>query len=164
MRMTGTAIAIVATALTLGACGGGATVDNQGNAPQTVPPLVKSTKTQEAAEGTSTSVPTSTTRADGGAAAPAPKDGAVQEVSTLPASPTRPEKEQRLLDELKKQGIKVEGVEDQMVSVADGVCVSDKDNTTVGAVSGQLIEQKRTDKSFEDVSGILVKTAKEAYC
>lgn len=164
MRITGTAIAIAAIALTLGACGGGATVDNEESAPATVPPLVKSTKTVEVEVETSTSVPTSEPRAVGGTATSAPKDGAVQEVAELPSVPARPAKEQRLLDALQKQGIKVEGVEDQMLSVADGICIEGKNNATVGAVSGQLIEQKRTDKKFKAVSDILVKTAKEAYC
>lgn len=161
MRNTVSAIAIVATALVLGGCGGGATVDNGQAVPSSVAPLTKTSKTDQV---TSTSQPTPTPRAGGGAAAPGPQDGAVQEVSALPSAPARPEKEQRLLEELKKQGINVDGVEDQMVSVAGGVCHSGEKNDTVGAVSGQLIEQKRTDKKFEDIRGILVKTAKEAYC
>lgn len=161
MRRTVTAIALAATALTLGACGGGATVDNQESMPTAVAPL---TKTGKSEQPTSTSRPTSEPRTGGGAAAPAPQDGAVQEVSALPSAAPRPDKEIRLLDELKKQGINVDGVEDQMVSVADGVCHAGKANDTVGAVSGQLIEQKRTEKKFEDVTGILVKTAQEAYC
>lgn len=166
MRKTVCITALAATALTLGACGGGATVDNGSGAPSTVAPLAKPSKTATAtSEVASTSArPTSTSQPGGGAAAPAPRDEAVQEVSSLPTAQARPAKEQKYLDELSKQGIKVEGVEDQMVSVASGVCVKEEGNTTVGAVAGQLVEQHRTDKKPEDIAGILVKSAKEAYC
>ncbi|MFV8395728.1 DUF732 domain-containing protein [Corynebacterium hindlerae] len=161
MRNTATVVALAAVALTLGACGGGATVDNEKATPSTVAPLAK----VPGVEGTPASTsPAKPPRSGGEAAAPAPRDEAVQEVSALPTPAPRPEKEQKLLDDLKKQGIKVEGVEDQMVSVADGICTQDKDNPTVGAVSGQLIEQQRTDKKPEEVADILVKSAKGAYC
>lgn len=164
MRNTVTIIAIATAALSLGACGGGATVDNQTSAESTVPPLVKTTKTSVVETSTSSSVPTSESMPGGGVAAPAPRDQAAQEVSALPTAQPRSAKEKQFLDQLSKQGIKVDGVEDQMISVAGGVCISDKNNPIVGAVAGQLVEQKRSSKKPEEVADVLVKTSKEAYC
>lgn len=164
MRNTVTFIAIAAAALTLGACGGGATVDNE-DVPPTVAPLAKPTKSVTSVEATEASTSKAKPADVGaGAAAPAPRDEPAQEVSAIPTAPVRSDQEERFLEELNKRGIKVEGVEDQMVSVAEGVCANTKDELTLGAVSGQIVEQKRTDKKPNEVADILVKTAKEAYC
>ncbi|MEJ5927795.1 hypothetical protein WG915_04080 [Corynebacterium sp. H128] len=166
MRKTVCVIALATVAISLGACGGGATVDNQNGPQETVPPLAKSSKSVSAeATPTSTSTGTPSPKAGGGAAAPAPKDEAAQEVSAVPTAAPRPDNEKRYLEELDKQGVKVAGVEDQMVSIADGICTGKgEEQYTLGAVSGQLVEQKRTEKKPEEVSQLLVKTAKDAYC
>lgn len=177
----GGSVMIVAVALGLTACGGGATVDNQGQA--TVAPLSRpSMSSASPASGTGTATaspsesahPRATEPRVGGGVAPAPKDQPAQEVSAVPTPEAHySDREKHFLDELKNKGINVDGVEDQMLGAAGQVCTDKpapqpaqpaQPNYLVEAIAGQLVEQKRSDKPAEEVVSIIAKAAQDAYC
>ncbi|MDU0479140.1 hypothetical protein QVA66_07790 [Staphylococcus chromogenes] len=171
MRKLSGSILLATAGLLLTACGGGATVDNQSATQATVAPLSKAAKPSGSEQTTASASksPEATkepSKSDGApAAAPAPRDKAAQEISALPTSgPKRSASESKYLEALQKQGIKVEGIEDQMIGAANQACQKDRDNYLVGAIAGQLVEQKRTEKKAEEVADIITKSAKDGYC
>lgn len=172
MRKLSGSVMLATAGLLLAACGGGATVDNQ-NAPQaTVAPLSKAhSSAAEKPSGSATAQPSSLATSEasrsngGGAVAPAPKDQAAQEVTALPSGgPKRTDAETKYLGKLKEQGIKVEGIEDQMIGAANQVCMQEKGNYLLGAIAGQVVEQQRSQKKPEEVADIISKSAKDGYC
>lgn len=164
-KITGGAL-VAAVAFGLVACGSGATVDNQKADQATVAPLSKATKASTS--GTATATPTGTeqpSRAAGAPAAPAPRDGAAQEITALPSQGAkRTDKQTKYLETLTKQGIKVEGVEDQLFGTAADVCTKGKDSVLPGVAAGQLVEQRRTEKKPDEVASIISQAAKDGFC
>ncbi|AKK04154.1 hypothetical protein [Corynebacterium epidermidicanis] len=165
MRKLGGSLVIITAGLLLAGCGGGATVDNQAATAVSVAPLSKAplASTSASVSPSATASPRQNDAPVG--AAPRPRDEAAVEISALPSDgPKRTDSESKYLDELKKQGIRVEGIEDQMLGAASQVCLNEKDNYLIGAIAGQVVEQKRTDKKPAEVADIITKAAKDGYC
>lgn len=165
-----TLAALCAGALTLSACGGGATVEDSSvpTTGSTVTSLSKDTaaaKTSDAADSTETTDPGKHQNANN-RPAPAPRDQGAREISEAPsAAPAYSETDRALLDRLQKDGVKTDGVEAQMIGTANTVCQEEKDyRTTVRAVAGQLIEQNRTDLPLDRAAAVIETAAREAYC
>ncbi len=56
----------------------------------------------------------------------------------------------------------VDGVEDQLLGAGQGACGDDE--ITIPAVAGQLIEQQRSDKDFDELTKLLQNNARSALC
>ncbi|KAA8719855.1 DUF732 domain-containing protein [Corynebacterium spheniscorum] len=164
-----TLVALCAGALTLSACGGGATVEDS-TAPTTGSTITSLSKDTA---GAKTSTTDSTETTDPGKhqnannrPAPAPRDQGAREVSEAPsAAPVYSDTDRALLERLQKDGVKTDGVEDQILGTANTVCHEEEDyRTTVRAVAGQLIEQNRTDLPLDRAAAVIETAAREAYC
>lgn len=167
-------VATVLAALTLSACGGGATVENDDVS--SVAPTTRSSESPEASESetesesTSSSTTESSRQAPGGAAPaePQPEDGAAKEIDEIPEqTPQRSPEEEALLEEIGEGGIDVAGVEEQLIGAANTVCdaaAQDSESVILPAVAGQLIEQGKTDLSHEEATSLIDSVARSAYC
>lgn len=164
-----TLVALCAGALTLSACGGGATVEDS-TAPTTGSTITSLSKDTA---GAKTSTTDSTETTDPGKhqnannrPAPAPRDQGAREVSEAPsAAPVYSDTDRALLERLQKDGVKTDGVEDQILGTVNTVCHEEEDyRTTVRAVAGQLIEQNRTDLPLDRAAAVIETAAREAYC
>ncbi|MEH0147760.1 hypothetical protein V6D40_08825 [Corynebacterium sp. Q4381] len=155
------AAAVVGTALTLAACGGGsATVDaSDATTPATTAPTTSS-------GGTATVTETSTSKSSS-AQAPAraggPEDQPARDVEEVPAvtSDFSPQ-ERAFLDQLSNNGLNIEGVEDQLTATGLNVCANDM--ITRDAVAGQLVEQRRTDMTPEALGELITAAARDNLC
>ena len=100
---------------------------------------------------------------ESGNAAP-PADGPAQEVSSIPTPAQQlSDADKTYFDALTAGGIKVEGVENQMIGAAQVVC-QNQFPQAVQAVGGQLVEQKRTSLSPEEAVSLIETSARKAYC
>lgn len=162
-------VGVVATAVT--ACGG-ATVENSPSE-TSIAPLTRSVApSSDASASPSEDAESSTAAASEPGAerpeAPLPQDQPAQEVSEIPDNSLQLSGADReYLDALKAEGVDVEGVEDQLIGTASVVCGSEGaplDGATIGAVAGQLIEQGRTTKAFEELVTSIDSSARKAYC
>lgn len=166
IKYAGLAVTLT-VALGLSACGGGATVENNGTPPETesVAPLTRDNDTQTT-EPTEEDTEPPAPPAD--PAEPQPEDQGAQEIDEIPEqSIERSPAEEDLLTEVGEGGVDVAGVEDQVIGAAATICDtedSETDNVIVPAVSGQLIEQGRTELSHEEVTELIESTARSAYC
>lgn len=165
-----TLVALCAGALTLSACGGGATVEDSSvsTTASTLASLSKDTASAKASttvDSTETSDPGKHQNANN-RPAPAPRDQGAREVSEAPAAePVYSETDRALLERLQKDGVKTDGVEDQIIGTANTICHEEADyRTTVRAVAGQLIEQNRTDLPLDRAAAVIETAAREAYC
>lgn len=93
-----------------------------------------------------------------------PADGPAQEVSSIPTPAQQlSDADKTYFDALTAGGIKVEGAENQMIGAAQVVC-QNQFPQAVQAVGGQLVEQKRTSLSPEEVVSLIETSARKAYC
>lgn len=154
-------------ALGLSACGGGVTVENNGASPEaeSVAPLTRDNDTpttEPTEEDTEAPVPPAAP------AEPQPEDQGAQEIEEIPEqSIERSPEAEELLTEVGEGGIDIAGVEEQIIGAAATICDTEDtetDNVIVPAVSGQLIEQGRTELSHEEVTELIETTARSAYC
>lgn len=144
---------------TLTACGGSATVE--GDKATVTPTTTTATSTTATA---TTSATTTTPRASGGAAVP-PGDGdrPAREVETVPDQATGySPAEEAFLEQLRENGLNIEGVEDQLTATGFSVCSNDM--ITRDAVAGQLVEQRRTDMDPAALGQLLTDTARANLC
>lgn len=176
-RYTGLVVTVLAS-LTLAACGGDATVENDDVS--SVAPLTQTDDPAEEATGETDPAETETTTEDSEstgepgapappAAQPQPEDGAAEEIEEIPEqAPQRSAEEEALLGELSDGGINVAGVEEQLIGAANTVCESEaageETNVIVPAVAGQLIEQGQTELSNEEATELIDSAARSAYC
>lgn len=165
MRRLLTALCGVALAGGLVACGGDATVDNNG-APSSVAPLTRENREDGASETSSSATSTSSSVSS---AAREPSQGGedrgAREVQGAPQQQNRSAEEQKFIDDLTREGLDVNELEDTIVASAQNLCANpEQAGTLINAVAGQLVEQGRTDKSVEDVAALIENTAKKAYC
>lgn len=156
------AVSVVATAC------GGATVENS-STDTTIAPLTRSVAPSESpSEGADASTSAPSESVAQSPEAPLPQDQPAQEVSEIPDNSLQLSGVDReYLDSLKADGVDVEGIEDQLIGTASVVCGSEGaplDEATIGAVAGQLIEQGRTTKAFEEVVDMINSSARKAYC
>lgn len=156
------AVSVVATAC------GGATVENS-STDATIAPLTRSVAPSESpSEGADASTSAPSESVAQSPEAPLPQDQPAQEVSEIPDNSLQLSGVDReYLDSLKADGVDVEGIEDQLIGTASVVCGSEGaplDEATIGAVAGQLIEQGRTTKAFEEVVDVINSSARKAYC
>ncbi|WP_070768958.1 hypothetical protein [Corynebacterium sp. HMSC04H06] len=153
-----------AASLGLAACGS-ATVDNdnEAEAPTSVAPLERGSESESASASESESAESSTT-ASAPAGDRAPEDRGAEEISEIPS----PEEDSSagdadFLGAAGERDIDTAGVEAQLVSAAQRVCV-EEEPITLNAISGQLIEQGRTDLDYEELTRFLADEARSAYC
>lgn len=156
------AVSVVATAC------GGATVENS-STDTAIAPLTRSVAPSESpSEGADASTSAPSESVAQSPEAPLPQDQPAQEVSEIPDNSLQLSGVDReYLDSLKADGVDVEGIEDQLIGTASVVCGSEGaplDEATIGAVAGQLIEQGRTTKAFEEVVDVINSSARKAYC
>lgn len=165
------AVFVVAVSMVATACGG-ATVENSPTETSIAPltrSVAPSADLSESASAT-TEVEESSATEPGAdrPEAPLPQDQPAQEVSEIPDSSLQLSGVDReYLDSLKADGVDVEGVEDQLIGTASVVCGSEGaplDQATIGAVAGQLIEQGRTTKEYEELVSLIDSSARKAYC
>lgn len=153
-----------AASLGLAACGS-ATVDNdnEAEAPTSVAPLERGSESESASASESESAENST-KASAPAGDRAPEDRGAEEISEIPS----PEADSSagdadFLGAASERDIDTAGVEAQLVSAAQRVCV-EEEPITLNAISGQLIEQGRTDLDYEELTRFLADEARSAYC
>ncbi|CAB0715286.1 hypothetical protein FRC0028_02218 [Corynebacterium diphtheriae] len=168
------AVGLAAVAcLALAGCGEATvTVEEQSTsvAPLTKPSkaAAKSSESNSAKASTSASRSAEPTAVMGGPAGePQENDVPGKQVSEVPQQSFEPTKQDKgYLESLEKGGVKVEGVESQMVGLGNLVCgkADGVNPATVQAVAGQLIEQKRTTKNFDELVKLIESSAKSAYC
>ncbi|AZA08322.1 DUF732 domain-containing protein [Corynebacterium pseudopelargi] len=154
-RLAGCVLAAVLASTTLAACGS-ATVEDESTsvaplsktASSTPSQSKKSKATQEQAEQT--------------------QDRPAQEIDQVPEEKlVLSKQDSAYLDQLDKDGVDTKGVERELLTVASLVCSEDgspMNSATVQAVAGQLVEQGKTDKDFEQTAQALEASAKKAYC
>lgn len=146
-------LAAVALALSLAACGS-ATVEDS---PSSVAPLSKKPSPSSSKVTQQQQQPKDENQ-----------DRPAQEIDDVPEQELVLSKEDSAyLSGLKDEGVKTEGVERELLNVASLVCAKDgnpMNSATVQAVAGQLVEQGRTDKSFEETAKALEAGAVKAYC
>ncbi|MEX3558705.1 hypothetical protein [Corynebacterium sp. LK2522] len=156
----------VAASLGLAACGS-ATVDNDNEAagPTSVAPLERGSETESASASESESAESSSKPS---AAAPAgdraAEDRGAEEISEIPS----PEADASagdadFLRAVGERDIDAAGVETQLVSAAQRVCV-EEEPITLNAIAGQLIEQGRTELDYEELTRFLTDEARSVYC
>ena len=157
----GAAVLLAAGALLTGC--GSATVE-EGEATETsVAPLERGSESESASASESESVENST-KASAPAGDRAPEDRGAEEISEIPS----PEADSSagdadFLGAAGERDIDTAGVEAQLVSAAQRVCV-EEEPITLNAISVQLIEQGRTDLDYEELTRFLADEARSAYC
>ena len=155
-----------AASLGLAACGS-ATVDNdnEAEAPTSVAPLERGSESESASASESESAESSTKdSAPAPAGDRAPEDRGAEEISEIPS----PEADASagdadFLGAVGERDIDAAGVETQLVSAAQRVCV-EEEPITLNAIAGQLIEQGRTELDYEELTRFLADEARSAYC
>ncbi|AQQ16222.1 hypothetical protein CGLAU_11455 [Corynebacterium glaucum] len=151
--------ATLAAAFTLTACGGSATVDSE-DSTETSTTVATAASSSESSSSTATVTQTSTRQP----AAPAgPVDQPARELDSVPeqADPFTAE-ETGYLNQLRENGVNVEGVEDELTVTGHSVC-SDE-TITRDVVAGQLVEQRRTDMTPEAVGQLVTDAARANLC
>ncbi|AZA10522.1 hypothetical protein [Corynebacterium gerontici] len=146
-------LAALALALSLTACGS-ATVEDS---PTSVAPLSKTASSSTSKAPKKKQQPSEENQ-----------DRPAQEIDNVPDQQLVLSKEDKAyLSGLKDQGVNTEGVERELLNVASLVCTKDDNpvnSATVQAVAGQLVEQGRSDKSFEETAKAIESGAAKAYC
>lgn len=163
-------VALGASLCVLTACSSGVVEEA---AEQTVAPLSRTAapSTQETTSA-ATDTKADSAKSSKGAESEEPsamQDKAAGEVSAIPErQPQLADADQRYLEDLHKAGINTDGIEDELRNVAQVKCFSEDEagfgDATVQAIAGQLIEQKRAEGSFEEVSAAIAQAAQNAYC
>lgn len=147
------------TSVSLVACGGSTATDSASES--SIAPLTRAAKPSTSAAVTATS---STAAVQPEKKKNLPVDGAAEEVSEIPdPSIQLSDADKNYLGLLKDGGIKVEGVENQMIGAAEVVC-GDQFPAAIHAVAGQLVEQNRTELTVEEVIPLIEKSARASYC
>ena len=70
--------------------------------------------------------------------------------------------EETYLEQLRENGLNVEGVEDQLTATGRTVCSDD--TVTRDAVAGQLVAQRRTDMDPAALGTLIADTARANLC
>lgn len=171
-RRVGAVAAALLLTGALAACGGDATVDNEGDGSPSVTASPDATETTETAERTQT--PTAEPPRDGGAGGgtDAPRDGEVSEVDPdEPAGETaaRTEQDDVYLAELADNDINLDEtwIQDQAIAAAHEHCLAieeGRDGFAVPLAAGQLEVLEFTDVDPDDIERIMGEAAERHYC
>lgn len=154
-------LALVAAAGLLTACGSTATDTVETSF---VAPLTRSAKPSEGSAAASASASASPQTGTDTAAAATAADRPAQEVSTVPTpTPKFTEAGEKFLKEISDQGVDIVGVEAQLIATAQIVC-SGEFGAAVEAVAGQVVEQGRTTKDYNEILTLIDTSAKKLYC
>lgn len=172
-------LALVGAVLCLGLAGcDSATVDSDSGNDTSVAPLSREKTSEESTTSSSESASSSASSSqepseskddskdsaeprNGSGSANSPEDRGAREISEIPSAQL-PKEESAYLDSLKDAGVNVNGVEDQLLGAGQGAC--GEDEITIPAVAGQLIEQQRSDKDFDELTKLLQDNARSALC
>lgn len=172
-------LALVGAVLCLGLAGcDSATVDSDSGNDTSVAPLSREKTSEESTTSSSESASSSASSSqepseskddskdsaeprNGSGSANSPEDRGAREISEIPSAQL-PKEEAAYLDSLKDAGVNVNGVEDQLLGAGQGAC--GEDEITSPAVAGQLIEQQRSDKDFDELTKLLQDNARSALC
>ncbi len=172
-------LALVGAVLCLGLAGcDSATVDSDSGNDTSVAPLSREKTSEESTTSSSESASSSASSSEepseskhdskgsaeprnGSGSANSPEDRGAREISEIPSAQL-PKEEAAYLDSLKDAGVNVDGVEDQLLGAGQGACGDDE--ITIPAVAGQLIEQQRSDKDFDELTKLLQNNARSALC
>lgn len=168
-------LALVGAVLCLGLAGcDSATVDSDSGNDTSVAPLSREKTSEESNTSSSESASSSASSSEepseskgsseprnGSGSANSPEDRGAREISEIPSAQL-PKEEAAYLDSLKDAGVNVDGVEDQLLGAGQGAC--GEDEITIPAVAGQLIEQQRSDKDFDELTKLLQDNARSALC
>lgn len=173
-RRLSLAVAVALCAIGVSACGG-STVDNtQADPQETIAPLERNGGDGEdggdgkkSDKGDDSDEEKSADESDGEDAEKREDRGA-REVEEIPAGDNElTEEDKKFLTALIDEKIDIKGVEYQLIGSATATC-KDGDNdfssAMLKAVSGQLVEQGRTEKKFAEVHKLVQGSAKDAYC
>ena len=169
-RVARRSIAAIALIATLTACGGAA---EEEAIPTTVAPLKPSDAPQTSTSASaSTSAAPSSSRAASAApqasAAPTFAQDSSREISAIPtAEPTHSSEDTSYLDSVAGDGITTTGVENQLIGIAQDICLAKSNGTTsylVEGFAGQLKEQNLTDLEPPRAAEIITNAATRAYC
>lgn len=160
MRQLRTAAVLVASCLALAACGS-ATVESEDT---TESSAASATPTSSAEASTAESPTAEKTEepAEAPASAPEAEQPAREVESVPPAGSTYTAEEERFLDEIRNNGVNVEGVEDQITATGHSLCAGT--DFTRDAVAGQLVEQRRTNLDPADLASLIEETAHAHLC
>lgn len=160
MRQLRTAAVLVASCLALAACGS-ATVESEDT---TESSAASATPTSNAESSTAESSTAEQTSEPAEAPAPAPEaEQPAREVESVPPSgSTYTAEEERFLDEIRNNGVNVEGVEDQITATGHSLCAGT--DFTRDAVAGQLVEQRRTNLDPAALASLIEETAHAHLC
>ncbi|MDO4761157.1 MAG: DUF732 domain-containing protein [Corynebacterium sp.] len=165
MKRFGAVVAVASAACVLVSCGSSEVSDESST--QTIAPLTRSASPSVSSAASSSAVATKEEGRSGSAAAPnrpLPTDEGAREVTEVPTPELQlSDADKAYLDELKHAGIKVEGVENQMIGAAQVVC-GEQFPAAIHAVAGQLIEQQRTSLSPVQATAVLEQAARKSYC
>ncbi|ART20425.1 hypothetical protein CBE89_02110 [Corynebacterium striatum] len=157
--------ALMAAALTLGACGS-ATVESTDDPTDTkVAPLERSaTATSDGASSSASSkTASSSASASHEPASDAPEDSGAREISAIPTPEQSQGPEQEFIAAVQKAGVDTNGAEDQIIGAGQAAC-REGDAVTIPAVAGQLIEQGRAALSHEELTAVLTDQARGTLC
>ena len=168
-------LALVGAVLCLGLAGcDSATVDSDSGNDTSVAPLSREKTSEKSTTSSSESASSSASSSrkpseskgspeptNGSRSSNSPEDRGAREISEIPSAQL-PQEEAAYLDSLKDAGVKVDGVEDQLLGAGLGAC-GDND-ITIPAVAGQLIEQQRSDMDYEELTKLLQDNARSALC
>ncbi|WP_144792440.1 hypothetical protein [Corynebacterium singulare] len=159
------AAALLAAGALLAGCGS-ATVDESEATETSVAPLERSASASSAASGAASE--TSTSASENSSAGSSsrgtgdePEDRGAREVSEIPAPAPDEGPNQDFLAAVSQGGVNTDGVEDQLIGAAQAACQGD--TVTVPAVSGQLIEQGRSELSHEQLTQLITEQGR-ALC
>lgn len=140
-------LVVVGAALCLGLAGcDSATVDSEPPQETEIAPLERESDAPSSSENS---------------ASKSQEDRGAREISEIPSAEV-PEPDAKYLDKLKDAGVNVDGVEDQLLGAGKAAC--DENEVTISAVAGQLIEQRRTTQSFEELSQLIKDSARSGIC
>ncbi|APT85624.1 DUF732 domain-containing protein [Corynebacterium aquilae] len=174
------ALAMVAGASALGlllAGCGGATTEDEG-VPTTVAPL-KPSDAASPSEKASTSAASSTSAAASASAQPGATEAPVaapptfgqdstREISEIPSAPNdRTTADNDYLKQLQDGGISTEGLENQLIGMAQDVCMNKEQggqSYLVQGFGGQLVEQNHTSLPADQAANLITQAAEKAYC
>ena len=168
-------LALVGAVLCLGLAGcDSATVDSDSGNDTSVAPLSREKTSEKSTTSSSESASSSASSSrepseskgsseptNGSRSTNSPEDRGAREISEIPSAQL-PKEEAAYLDSLQDAGVKVDGVEDQLLGAGQGAC-GDND-ITIPAVAGQLIEQQRSDMDYEELTRLLQDNARSALC
>lgn len=157
---------VVAGTLGLAACGGSTVTSDEVDATSEVAPLDRESSDAKSDSTSTAKKPKDSGSQSGGGSAPAPRDQGAQEIDEIPTVENDLSTEdEEYLAALEEEGIKIDELEDQLVSTAWTVCSDDAvATTTSAAVAGQLVEQGRTKLDEAAVVRLIESKAREIYC